>query len=103
MGRGEVAIRQAFLKDGVGDLAMQGQPFGLLVFFVPAQAQPAQPLENRIDRSVGVALNIGVIEAQDHRPAVVAGVEPVENKRSGTADVEKPGGRWGESNTKHNV
>src|ERR1700716_2218158 len=35
VGRSKVAVSQALLKDGVGDLAMKGQSFGLLVFLVP--------------------------------------------------------------------
>ncbi len=52
VGGRKVAISQAFLKDGVGDLAVQSQTFGLLVLLVPAQIEPAQPFEDRIDGGV---------------------------------------------------
>src|SRR5712692_3300021 len=40
VGGGKVAVSQSLLKDGVGDLAMQGQAFGLLIFLVPAEVEP---------------------------------------------------------------
>ncbi len=102
MGGGEVAVSQAFLEDGVGDLAMQGEAFGLLVFLVPTEVEPAQTVEDGVDGGVGVALDVGIIEPQHHGSSVVTGVEPVENKGSGTANVQKTGGRRRESNAKHN-
>ncbi len=82
---------------------MQGQAFGLLVFLVPAEVEPAQTLEDGVDGGFGVALDIGVIESQDHGSSVATGVEPVEDKGAGTANVQKTGGRRRESNAKHNV
>ena len=102
MGGGEVAVRQALLKDGVGDLAVQGQAFGLLVFLVPPEVEPAQTIEDGADGGIGVALDIGVIEAEDHGSSVVTGVEPVEDKGAGTADVQKTSGGRRKSNSKHN-
>ena len=102
VGGGEVAVSQAFLEDGVGDLAMQSEAFGLLVFLVPAEAEPAQTVEDGVYGGVGVALDVGIIEPQHHGSYVVTGVEPVENKGSGTANVQKTGGRRRESNAKHN-
>ena len=102
VGGGEVAVSQAFLEDGIGDLAMQSEAFRLLVFLVPTEIEPAQTVEDGVDGGIGVALDIGIIEPQDHGSSVVPGIEPVENKGSGTADVQKTGGRWRESNAKHN-
>ena len=99
--RSKVAISQALLKDGVGDLAVQGQAFGLLVFLVPAEVEPAQPLEDGVNGSVGVALDVGVIQSQDYGSAVATRVEPVEDEGAGAPHVQKTGGRRGESNTKH--
>ena len=98
----EVAVSQALLKDRVGDLAMHGQAFGLLVFLVPSEVEPAQTFEDGVDGGVGVALDIGVIEPQDHGSTVVTGIEPVEDEGASTADVQKPCGRRSESNAKHN-
>ena len=103
VGRGEVAVSQALLKDGVGDLAVQSQAFGLLVFLVPTEVEPAQTFEDGVDGGVRVALNISVIEAEDHGSSVSTGVEPVEDEGAGTADVQKTRRRRRESNAKHNV
>ena len=102
VGRGKIAIRQALLKDGVGDLAVQAKAFGLLVFFVPAEVEPAQTFEDGVDGGFGVALDIRVIQAEDHGSSVATGVQPVEDEGAGTTDVQKTGGGWGKSNTKHN-
>ena len=69
----------------------------MLVLFVPVEAQPAQALEDGLDAGVGVALDVGVVQAQDHRAAVVASIEPVEDEGAGAADVQEAGGRRGET------
>jgi hypothetical protein len=74
-------------------LAVQGEALGLLVLFVPVEAQPAQALEDGLDAGVGVALDVGVVQAQHHGAAVVAGIEPVEDEGAGAAHVQKAGGR----------
>ncbi len=100
VGGGEVAIGEALGEDGFGLLAVQGQAFGLLVLFVPGETQPAQSLEDGLDAGLGVALDIGVVEAQHHGSVVVAGIEPVEDEGAGAADVEKTGGRGRKSNAR---
>ena len=82
-------------------LAVQGEAFGLLVFFVPGEAQPAQPFEDGLDAGFGVALDIGVVEAQHHGSVVVAGIEPVEDEGARAADVQKAGGRWREADARN--
>jgi hypothetical protein len=79
---------------------MEGQALGLLVFFVPVEAQPAQALEDGLDAGFGVALDIGVVEAKDHGAVVMAGVKPVEDEGAGAADVEKTGGGWGKTDAR---
>jgi len=101
--RSKIAVSQSLLKDSVGDLPVQGQTFGLLIFLVPPQVEPAQPFENRIDGSIGIAFGIGIIEPEDHGSSVVAGVEPVKDEGARTTNVQKTGRRWGESDAKHNV
>ncbi len=97
VGGGEVAIGKALGEDGFGLLAVQGEAFGLLVLFVPVEAQPAQALEDGLDAGFGVALDIGVVEAQDHGSVVVAGIEPIEDKGARAADVQEAGGRGGKT------
>src|SRR5664279_2092250 len=102
VGGGEVAVSQTLLKDGAGDLAVQGQAFGLFVFFIPTKIEPAQTLEDGVDGGVGVALDIRIIEPQHQGSSVATGVEPVENESASTADVQKTCRRRRESNAKHN-
>src|ERR1039458_7560949 len=84
VGRGEIAIRQSPLKDRVGDLAMQGNALGLLVLLVPPEVEPAQTFEDGVDGGFGVALDIRVIQAEDHGSSIATGVEPVEDEGAGT-------------------
>ena len=97
MGGGEVAIGKALGEDGFGLPAVQGKAFGLLVLFVPVETQPAQALEDGLDAGLGVALDVGVVQAQDHGAVIVAGKEPIEDKGARAADVQEAGGRGGET------
>src|SRR5579862_5212903 len=94
MGWREIAVSQAFLESRLCYLAMQGSAFGLFVLFVPAESQPLQAFENGVDRGVGIPLHVGVIQPQNHRSAIPAGVQPVENEGASAADVEKSRRRW---------
>ncbi len=44
----EVPISMVFIEDGFCDAAMKVETFGLLVFFVPVETQPAKPFKNRV-------------------------------------------------------
>ena len=61
VGGGEVAIGKALGEDCFGLTAMQGEAFGLFVFLVPGEPQPAQAFKNRLDADLGVALDVGVV------------------------------------------
>ena len=63
--------------------------------FVTAQAQPLQPVENRLDRRLGRAGAIGILDPQQVLAAMVAGEQPVEQRGAGTADMQVAGGRGG--------
>ena len=86
-------------EDGFGISLMQGQALGLAILLVPAQIEPAQPIEDGIERGLRIALDVGIVDAQDHGAAVVAGVEPIEDERARAADVQKAGGRRREANS----
>ena len=87
-------------KIGFGRLPVQGKPFGLLVLFVPVKAQPAQALKDGLDAGIGVALDVGVVEAQHHGSAVMARKEPIEDEGARAADVKKSSGRRRETNAR---
>ena len=100
VGGGEVAIGKVFFLDMVGCSSVKIKAFGLPILFVPVEAQPAQAFEDGLHAGVGIALDVGVVKAQDHRPAVVAGIEPVEDKRARAADVKKTGRRGRKSDAR---
>src|SRR5205823_14752408 len=58
---------------------------------VPVQLQPAQGVEDRVEVVVGGARLVGVLDAEDEPPPVVARVEPVEKRGALAADVEVTG------------
>ncbi len=60
---------------------------------VPIELEPFEAIENGRDGWLGGALAIGILDPQQHFSAGVAGVEPVEERRPRTADVQIAGGR----------
>ena len=60
---------------------------------VPIELEPFEAVEDGRDRGLGGALAIGILDPQQHLAAGVAGVEPVEQRRARTADVQIAGGR----------
>jgi hypothetical protein len=57
---------------------------------VPVEPQPVERVEDLLDRLVGRALAVGVLEAQDERvPGRLAGQKPVVECRPRPADVEE--------------
>ena len=87
MRRREVPIRHPFFENRPRCLAVQIDALGLFVLLIPIQAQPLQSFKNRIDRSLRVALDICIVQAQDHCSAVVPGVEPIEDESASAAHV----------------
>ena len=47
------------------------------------------------------SLGVGVLDPQDERSPVPSRVEPIEERRTRTADVQITGGRRGEADAKH--
>ena len=64
---------------------------GDLGTLVPAEPEPVQPVEDVLLERDRVAGLVGVLEAEHERAARVTGVEIVEQRRPGGADVERPG------------
>ena len=55
---------------------------------VGIQPQPAQSVEDRLDRGLRGALPVGVLDAQQIAAAMVTGEQPVEQRGSRTPDVQ---------------
>jgi hypothetical protein len=64
---------------------------------VVVELEPAQGVEDLLDVLGRGALPVGVLDAQDERPAGVAGGEPVVERRAGAADVQRAGRGGGEA------
>ena len=66
----------------------------LIIFVpVPIEAEPAHAVEDRVDRFVRRARLVGVLDPQQELAAVVAGEQPVEQRRARAADMQEAGGR----------
>ena len=69
------------------------QSLGLEVrTFIPVEPEPPQRLSNCVDELLRRLLGVGVLNPKDEGPARVAGEQPVEQCRTGAADMEKAGG-----------
>src|SRR6185503_8123596 len=88
VGRSEVAIGEAFGEDVRGELFVEGEAFGLAILLVPVEAEPVEAFEDGVEGGFGVALEVGVVDAEDHGAVVTAGVEPVKDEGAGAADME---------------
>src|SRR5262249_3391295 len=55
---------------------------------IPIELEPAQAIEDGEDRALGRAGLVGVLDAQQHVPAWVLGVQPSERGGRRTADME---------------
>ncbi len=60
---------------------------------VPVEAEPSRPVDDRRHRLLCRAHPVGVLDAQPERAAVMARVEPVEQRGARPADMQKPGRR----------
>jgi hypothetical protein len=64
---------------------------------VPVEPQPPERVHDEVDVRVGGPRLVGVLDAQDEAPGVVAREEPVEQRRAGAAHVQVPGRARGEA------
>ena len=92
------AIGVAAGEQLVRDLGVAGGELRLVIFVaVPVEAEPAHPVEDRVDRRLGRARLVGILDPQQEAAAMVAGVEPVEQGGAGAADMEEAGRRGREA------
>ena len=73
-----VAIGARELEDGVA---------------VPIEPEPAHPVEDRVDRRLGRARAVGILDPQQELAAVMAREQPVEQRGARAADMQKAGRR----------
>src|SRR5690606_15814814 len=81
-----------------GDLAIALDAGGLVDrALVVVEAQPCHGFEDRVDRTLGAALAVGVLDAQDETAAAAARLQPAVQGGAGAADVQVAGGTGGEA------
>ena len=59
---------------------MDRKPVGLPVPFIPREAQPVEAFFNRLQRLFRIALDVGIVDAENHGSAPVPRKKPVEDK-----------------------
>ena len=65
--------------------------------FIPGDSEPAQSIQNDFGMLLGATLAVGVLDPEHVSTAGMPGIEPVEERRACSPDVEVSGGRWGEA------
>src|ERR1700683_2958692 len=92
LGGAEALVADPLGQELVGRGPVLGEPWALEDDrAVPVEAQPAQRVLDADDPLVAGPGPVRVLDAQDELPAVVPGEEPVEQRGTGRADVEKTG------------
>ncbi len=82
-------------KQLLGNLAMAFRARELIDgLAIPVEFEPAQAIENGEDRAFGGARLVGILDPQQHLAAGVLGIQPVEQRRTRTADMQVARGRW---------
>lgn len=84
-----LAATEQFLDPGSMELDSVRLEEGPLV---PVDAEPAEPVEDRLDRFGSGALTVGVLDPENELSPMTAREEVAEKRRAGAADVEIPRG-----------
>ena len=97
-GRGVAFVGVPMGEKNVRDF---GVPLGPLRLehrlLVKGEAEPVEPFDDLVDRVLRGALRVGILDPQQRLAAVVAGVEPVEQRGARAAEMQVAGRRWGEA------
>ena len=98
LGRAVAVVGLARLDQAARDLGVVGGAGELMHrLAVPVELEPAQAVEDGVDRRLGRALAVGVLDAEAEQPAVVAREQPVEQRGARPADVQEAGRRGRET------
>src|SRR5439155_26762558 len=96
LGRAVTVVGAAGRQELLGVGAVDRQALGLAVAgrrraLVPVEAEPRERLGDARDVLLGGARAVGVLDPEDEGAALVARVEPVEERGAGAADVQVSG------------
>src|SRR5262249_13595111 len=89
----------ACAEQSLGVLAIHFEPLGLPIGtkrtpnvgpFIPIETQPIQIGDELVFKTRFTPVDVGVLDAQNHRPAVLSGKKPVKQGGAGIADVKMP-------------
>ncbi len=58
---------------------------------VRRQPEPVEAIKDRLDRGIGRALAVGILNTEQHLAAGMAGIEPVEEGGARSADMQVAG------------
>src|SRR5262249_3394861 len=98
LGRGVAVVRLAVSQQLARYLGMSsGAPELVGDVAVPLQAEPGQTIENCRDGGLSRACAIGIFDAQQVLAAVMARVEPVEERSARAANMKEAGRGRGEA------
>src|SRR3954454_19981391 len=100
-GRREVPVREALLNDGPSGLAMKVAALRLPIELVPAELEPLKARVDGIERTLGVAVDVRIVDAENNRPFLVTRIQPVEDEGSCAAYVKVTGRRWRKADSCH--
>ena len=67
--------------------------------FVPVETYPLHSFNNGLDRFVGRATLVGILDAKDKDTLLLPSIEPVKQRRPDAADMEKPCWTGGKTDT----
>src|SRR5262249_42156678 len=96
--RAVAAIGLAAFDELRSALAISLQPIALINrAFVPLHAEPLQRADDLFRVMLARALNVCVLDAEQHRAAVTARVEEIEDRGARAADVQESGRRRSEA------
>ena len=80
---------------------MEIKAVGLTVELIPAELEPMEAFVDGIERSLGVPFDIRIVDAEDHRTAMAASIEPIENKGARATYMKVTCGRGRKADTYH--
>ena len=98
LGARVAVIGMPLRKQLLGDFPVPGRARELVDrLAVPADAEPAQAVENGVDGGLGGAFPVGILDSEQHLAAAAAGVKPIEERGARAANMQKTGGRGGKA------